>query len=61
VALGGLANDVRAIDVDTLVAVIDPGRVSPAELVAAAVRAGLPVEAAGYDPPWQAQLIGTGH
>lgn len=56
-ALGGLGDDVRATDADTVVVVIDPGRVSPAELVAAAVRAGLPVEAAGYDPPWQAQLV----
>lgn len=57
VALGAVGDDVRATDADTVVAVIDPGRVSPAELVAAVVRAGLPVEAAGYDPPWQAQLV----
>jgi len=56
-AVGGLGDDVRVIDADTVVAVIDPGRVSPAELIAAVVRAGLPVEAAGYDPPWQAQLV----
>ena len=58
VSLGSLVTDADAADADTLIAVIDPGRVSPAELVAAVVRAGLPVEAAGYDPPWQAQLLG---
>ncbi|MFM7137137.1 MAG: ATP-binding cassette domain-containing protein [Planctomycetota bacterium] len=58
IVLGSLVADVQAADADTLVAVIDPGRVSPAELVTAVVRAGLPVEAAGYDPPWQAQLVG---
>jgi ABC-type multidrug transport system ATPase subunit len=56
-ALAKLSADVRAADADTVVAVFDPGRLAPAELVAAVVRAGLPVEAAGYDPPWQAQLI----
>jgi ABC-2 type transport system ATP-binding protein len=57
-AVAAIGADVQATDADTLVAVIDPGRMSPAELVAAVVRAGLPVEAAGYDPPWQAQLGG---
>lgn len=57
-ALAAVVADVQVADADTLIAVIDPGRVSPAELVAAVVRAGLPVEAAGYDPPWQAQLVG---
>jgi ABC-2 type transport system ATP-binding protein len=57
-AVAAVGADVQATDADTLVAVIDPGRMSPAELVAAVVRAGLPVEAAGYDPPWQAQLGG---
>lgn len=56
-AVAPLVTDPRATDPDTLVAAIDPGRASPAELVAAVVRAGLPVEAAGYDPPWQAQLV----
>ena len=56
-ALAAVVADVQVADADTLNAVIDPGRVSPAELVAAVVRAGLPVEAAGYDPPWQAQLV----
>lgn len=53
----GLADDAHAIDEDTVLARIDPARVSPAEIVAAAVRAGLPVESAGFDPPWQAQLV----
>lgn len=57
-AVRGLAADARAVDGDTVEARIDPAAVSPAELVAAAVRAGVPVEAAGFDPPWQAQLLG---
>jgi ABC-2 type transport system ATP-binding protein len=60
-ALAKLSADVRAADADTVVAVFDPSRLAPAELVAAVVRAGLPVEAAGYDPPWQAQLIHHEH
>jgi ABC-2 type transport system ATP-binding protein len=56
-ALAAIDADVRVLDGDTVIAVFDPGRASPAELVAAVVRAGLPVEAAGYEPPWQAQLI----
>lgn len=56
VALRSLAADVQVADPDTVVTTIDPSCVSPAELVAAVVRAGLPVEAAGYEPPWQAQL-----
>ncbi len=55
-ALAAVGADVQTADPDTVVTTIDPSRVSPAELVAAVVRAGLPVEAAGYEPPWQAQL-----
>lgn len=55
--IGRLAEDARAVDDDLVVAGIDPASASPAELVAVAVRADLPVEAAGYDPPWQAQLV----
>jgi ABC-type multidrug transport system ATPase subunit len=58
-AIRGLAADARAVDGDSVEAWIDPAAVSPAELVAAAVRAGVPVEAAGFDPPWQAQLVGA--
>ena len=56
-AVRGLAADARPVDGDTVMARIDPAAVSPSELVAAVVRAGLPVEAAGFDPPWQAQLV----
>jgi ABC-2 type transport system ATP-binding protein len=56
-AVRGLAADAQAADGDTVVARIDPTAVSPSEIVAAAVRAGVPVEAAGFDPPWQAQLL----
>ena len=56
-AVRGLADDAEATDDDQLVASIDPAITSPAEVVAAVVRGGLPVEWAGYDPPWQAQLL----
>ena len=56
-AIGGLVEEARAVDDDRVVSRIDPAAASPAEVVAAVVRAGLPVEEAGYDPPWQAQLI----
>lgn len=51
-----LAAEAELVDGDTLVVAIDPAVVGPPSLVAALVRAGLPVEAAGYEPPWQAQL-----
>ncbi|MBM4021931.1 MAG: ABC transporter ATP-binding protein [Planctomycetes bacterium] len=44
-------------DADMLVATIDLAAVSPADVVAAAARAGVPIESAGYEPPWQAQLL----
>lgn len=56
-ALRSLTAEVDAVDGDAVVAHVAPARVSPSELVAAVVRAGLPVEAAGYDPAWQAQLL----
>ena len=55
-AVGPLAAEAEVIDDDTLMVAIDPAVVGPHSLVAAVVRAGLPVEAAGYEPPWQAQL-----
>ena len=36
----------------------DPARGPFADVLAALVRAGLPVEAAAFDPPWPAQLAG---
>jgi len=59
-AVTSLVDEVRVVDADGLIATIDPSAVSPSELVAAVVRAGLPVEGAGYEPPWQAQLIDVG-
>jgi ABC-type multidrug transport system ATPase subunit len=56
-AVRPLVEIAEAADADLVLTEFDPSRVTPAELVAAAVRAGLPVEAAGFDPPWQAQLI----
>jgi len=53
----GFGDDAHAVDDDAVVLRIDPAVVGPAEIVAAAVRAGMPVEAAGFDPPWQAQLL----
>jgi len=52
-----LTVEAAASDGDTVVAGFDPSAVAAADLVAAVVRAGLPVEAAGHDPPWQAQLL----
>lgn len=47
----------RAIDDDVVECDSDPRRASLADLVAAIVRAGLPVEQAGFAPPWPAQLL----
>jgi len=47
----------RDLDGDTVIAHLDLAVLSPADIVASVVRAGIPVESAGYDPPWQAQLI----
>jgi ABC-type multidrug transport system ATPase subunit len=55
--LAAVAVDVRAVDRDTVVLRSDPRRASLADLVAAVVRAGLPVDEAGFAPPWQAQLL----
>jgi len=56
-AVEPLTVEAAASDGDTVVARFDPSTVAAADLVAAVVRAGLPVENAGYDPPWQAQLL----
>ncbi|MFM1902573.1 MAG: hypothetical protein RLZZ440_473 [Planctomycetota bacterium] len=56
-AVRPLARRVDLLDDDMLSAVIDPGAAALSELVGALVRAGLPVESAGYEPPWQAQLV----
>lgn len=49
---------VLAADDDTLDCRHDPADGPFANVVAALVNAGIPVEAAGFHPPWQAQLLG---
>lgn len=55
--LAAAAADARAIDADTVECRSDPRRATLADLVAAVVHAGLPVEQAGFTPPWPAQLL----
>lgn len=55
--LAASAADVRATDGDTVACRSDPRRASLADLVAAVVRAGLPVDEAGFASPWPAQLL----
>lgn len=52
-----LAGDAKAVDIDLAEATIDPGLLPGSRLVAAAVAAGIPVEAAGFHPTWTAQLL----
>ena len=52
-----LVVDARAIDADTVHCRFQPRQAPAAALVAAIVAAGLPVAAAGFDPPWAAQLL----
>ncbi len=52
-----LASEPRVIDADSVAVWLDLAFVSPADIVTAVVRAGIPVESAAYDPPWQAQLV----
>ena len=55
--LTGITADARAIDDDTVLCRPDPRRATLADIVATLVRAGVPVEQAGFDPPWPAQLL----
>ena len=55
--LAPLVEDVHATDDHTVTCRHDPRRGTLADLVAALVRAGVPVERAGFDPPWPAQLL----
>jgi ABC-2 type transport system ATP-binding protein len=52
-----LDTDPHRIDADAVVARIDLSSLAPSDVVAAIVRAGIPLDSATYDPPWQAQLI----
>jgi len=54
---GPLVETARAVDADTVTLTLDPARGELADVVAAVVRAGLRVDAAGFDPPWTAQLV----
>lgn len=56
-ALGGIGAEAVALDADTVACRHDPSRAPFAEAIAALVRAGIPVEAARFDPPWPAQLL----
>ncbi len=52
-----LVAEPQDLDGDTVVARLDLAAISPSKVVGTAVAAGIPVEFAGYEPPWQAQLI----
>ena len=56
-AVAAVATRARAVDDDVVECDSDPRRASLADLGAALVRAGLPVEQAGFDPPSPAQLL----
>ena len=56
-AVAPLVADVRATDDDTVICRYDPRRATRADLVAALVQVDVPVEQAGFDPPWPAQLL----
>ncbi len=49
----------QAVDADAVAVWLNLALISPADIVATVVRAGIPIDAAGFDPPWQAQLIET--
>lgn len=59
-AVAALVTDARAGDSDTLHCRFHPRRSSAAAIVATIVAAGLPVAAAGFDPPWTAQVLEPG-
>jgi ABC-2 type transport system ATP-binding protein len=51
----------RAVDADSVEAWLNLTFVSAADIVVTVVRAGIPVDAAAFDPPWQAQLVSESH
>jgi ABC-type multidrug transport system ATPase subunit len=55
--LAGLATDLEPQAADIVACRIDPGAVLISRLVAALVAADIPVEAAGFHPPWTAQVL----
>lgn len=54
--IGPLVVEAAADDEDTVACRHDPARGPFAAIVAAAVKAGIPIEAATFEPPWPAQL-----
>lgn len=56
-AIEPLVAAASAEDADVVVCRHDPALGPFADVLAAAVRAGIPVAAAGHDPPWPAQLL----
>jgi ABC-2 type transport system ATP-binding protein len=56
-AIGTLVVEAVATDADTVTCRHDPAGGPFAAVVAALVRAGIPVEQATFDPPWPAQLL----
>ena len=55
--IGPLVVEAAAVDDGVVACRHDPARVPFADVIAALVKAGIPVEAAGFDPPWPAQLL----
>ena len=56
-SLERLVEELQPVDDDTIVVHLGEHGPGPHEVIAAVVRAGMPLEAAGYEPPWQAQLL----
>lgn len=56
-AIGPFVVEAAAIDADVVACRHDPARGPFAEVIAALAKAGIPVDAAGFDPPWAAQLL----
>ena len=56
--IGPLVEEAAAVDESQLTCRHDPARGAFADVIIALVRAGMPVEAAAFDPPWPAQLVG---
>ena len=52
-----LVRELQTVDDDTIAVQLGEHGPGPDEVIATVVRAGLPLEAAGYEPPWQAQLL----
>jgi ABC-type multidrug transport system ATPase subunit len=51
------AVECHVVDADSVAAQVNLAIMSPSDIVATVVRAGIPVDGAGFDPHWQAQLL----